>query len=51
MSRKLLILGAGQYGQLAREVAMSMNCYDGISFLDDASGEAIGKTEEYARFY
>ena len=51
MSRKLLILGAGQYGQLARDVALSMNCFDGISFLDDAAGEAIGKTAEFARFY
>lgn len=50
MSRNLLILGAGQYGQLSRDVAWSMNCFDSISFLDDVSAEAIGKTSEYEQF-
>lgn len=51
MARNLLILGAGQYGQLARDVALSMNCFDRIGFLDDASEEAIGKTGEYPEFF
>ena len=51
MATNLLILGAGPYGQLAREVALSMNCFDMISFLDDASVDAIGKTSDYARFF
>jgi UDP-3-O-[3-hydroxymyristoyl] glucosamine N-acyltransferase len=28
-----------------------MNCFETISFLDDASPEAIGKTRDYSRFY
>ena len=51
MASNLLILGAGPYGQLAREVALTMNCFDMISFLDDASSEAIGKTDDYVRFF
>lgn len=32
---KLLILGAGQYGAVAKEIAESIGIYDAISFLDD----------------
>lgn len=50
MSRNLLILGAGQYGLQARDVAQSMNCFDSIGFLDDNSGLAIGKLTDFPRF-
>ena len=43
MSRKLLILGAGQYGQVVRETAESMGCFEEISFLDDMNPIAVGK--------
>ena len=46
----LLILGAGQYGQVVRETAEAMGCFSVISFLDDNSPLAIGKMEEYERF-
>ena len=42
---KLLILGAGEYGQLVKELAR--NQYPTIDFLDDNSDAAIGKLEEY----
>lgn len=47
---RLLILGAGQYGQVAKEVAESMGCFEEIAFLDDRSEVAIGKLSDYERF-
>ena len=35
-SKNLLILGAGQYGILAKEIAESMGCFTNIAFLDDS---------------
>ena len=46
----LLIIGAGQYGQVAREIAESMNCFDKISFLDDNNPKAVGKMADYEKF-
>lgn len=43
---KLLILGAGQYGFVAKEVAEAMNCFSQIDFLDDYSEIAIGKLSD-----
>lgn len=51
MARNLLILGAGQYGLLAAEVARAMGCFDKIDFLDDHSPYAIGRTGESTRFF
>ena len=33
MTRTLLILGAGQYGSVAYEIANAMNCFEKIAFL------------------
>ena len=41
----LLILGAGEYGQLVKELAR--NKFTTIDFLDDNSPAAIGKLEDY----
>ncbi len=49
-NKNLLILGAGQYGQIAKEVAESMCCFEKIAFLDDNSEQAIGMIEEYEKF-
>ncbi len=46
----LLIVGAGGYGKLAREIAVATGDFDKIAFLDDVSKEAIGKIEEASRF-
>ena len=35
MGRSLLIIGAGVYGLVAKEIADSMQCFDKISFIDD----------------
>ena len=48
MKKNLLILGAGQYGQIIFETAEAMDCFDRIEFLDDQNSRAIGKLEEYA---
>lgn len=47
---RLLILGAGQYGTVAKEVAEAMGCYKNVAFLDDKSPNAVGKLEDYANF-
>ncbi len=47
---KLLILGAGQYGEVAREIAEVMGEFDIISFLDDNSPIAIGCFGNYKKF-
>lgn len=46
----LLILGAGQYGMVAKEIAMSMNRSVKIDFLDDNNPIAVGKLGEAERF-
>ena len=35
MNQNLLIVGAGIYGVVAKEVAESMNCFEEIDFVDD----------------
>lgn len=35
MNRNLLIIGAGIYGLVAKEIAESMNCFEKIDFVDD----------------
>lgn len=53
MNKNLLILGAGQYGTVVKEIAQSMGCFEKIDFLDDSFGtdnpnyheDAIGKIE------
>ena len=40
--QNLLILGAGQYGAVAKETAQAMDCFDRIDFLDDANPIALG---------
>lgn len=42
---KLLIIGAGGYGRLVREIA-ELNGYDSIDFLDDNSELAVAKVDE-----
>ncbi len=46
----LLILGAGQYGSVAKEIAVDMKGFRKIAFLDDNSSDAIGKIESYRDF-
>ena len=46
----LLILGAGQYGQVVRETAEAMGIFDQMHFLDDNNPTAVGKLAEYVRF-
>lgn len=46
----LLILGAGQYGFVAKEVAEAMGCFQKIDFLDDNNPIAIGKINDYEIF-
>ncbi len=50
MNKNLLILGAGQYGKIAKEIAEAMNCFSKIDFLDDNDKNALGKLNEMDRF-
>lgn len=45
--KKLLILGAGQYGHVVRETAQAMGCFCEIAFLDDNNPIAVGKLADY----
>ena len=45
MNKNLLILGAGQYGQVAKEIAKDMGCFEKISFLDDRCDETLERNE------
>ena len=60
MNRKLLILGAGMFGMVVKEIAEEMGTFEQISFLDDTFGNVwpmcdsrnnhIGKLEDYLKF-
>lgn len=50
MKESLLILGAGQYGCLVKEIAEATGDYYQIDFLDDNNPVAIGKLADYERF-
>lgn len=39
MNKNLLIVGAGIYGVVAKEIAESMNCFEKIAFVDDSKKE------------
>ena len=46
---KLLIVGAGQYAQVVRDIAISLECYAEIAFVDDRvplEGDIIGRTAD-----
>jgi len=52
MNKNLLIVGAGIYGIVAKEIAESMNCFEKIAFVDDEKEttpngiEVIGTTAD-----
>ena len=51
MDKKLLIIGAGQYGQVVREMAVLNPEYKEVAFVDDSLPIAIGKINELESFY
>lgn len=46
----LLILGAGQYGAVTKELATQTGLFSKIDFLDDNSDKAIGRIDELGNF-
>ena len=50
--KKLLILGAGGYGQTVFDLARQLGCYEKIAFLDDGKTgpNILGTCSEYAMF-
>lgn len=55
MNKNLLIIGAGIYGLVVKEIAESMNCFEKIDFVDDnqkttSNGiEVIGTSADIGR--
>ena len=58
-NKNLLILGAGQYGVMAKEIAEAMGAFDRIAFLDDsfakdpaaaAEHSVVGTTRDIEKF-
>ena len=47
--KSLLILGAGQFGQVTYEIAESLG-YKKIGFLDDYAVKAIGKLDDFEKY-
>ena len=47
--KSLLIVGAGEYGQLVRETAYECG-YQKVEFLDDNSELAVGRVDEFEKF-
>lgn len=50
MNQKLIILGAGQYGFVAKEIAEAMGCFEAIDFLDDVCPKAIDRLANYRAY-
>ncbi len=48
--KRLLILGAGQYGIVVKELAEATGKYDRIEFLDDNNPIAVGKLSDVGTF-
>ncbi len=46
----LLIVGAGQFGQVTKEIAQSLNKFNKIDFLDDNSELALDKVDNYKKY-
>lgn len=46
---RLIIIGAGGYGHLVKDVATDLG-YEDIIFLDDNNNSAAGKIEDYEKF-
>lgn len=57
MNRNLLIVGAGIYGVVAKEIAESMKCFDKIDFIDDNAKttpngiEVVGTTADIQHLF
>lgn len=50
MSNKLLIIGAGGHGKVVKEIAVAMEKFDRVDFLDDHFESAIGKCEDIQQY-
>ncbi len=49
MNKNLLILGAGNHGQVVKETAQAMGIFTKIDFLDDKAAEALGSFADYEK--
>ena len=50
MNKNLLIVGAEDYGQIAYEIAETMEKFDKIDFLNDKSELAVGEVSDIEKF-
>ena len=51
MNNNLLIIGAGEYGMMAKEIAEEMGCFEKIDFLDVDFELAVGKIDNFESMY
>lgn len=51
MKKNLLIVGSGQYGEYAKEIAEAMGCFEKISFLDNERENSVGKLSDLESLY
>lgn len=48
--KRLVILGAGGYGQTVKDVALQLGVYSEILFLDDNASDTVGKCSEFTSY-
>lgn len=51
MNKKLLIIGAGQYGHVVKEIIEMNREYEAVAFVDDNFPKAIGKFNDLPALY
>ena len=51
MENKLLIVASKRYGDYVKEIAVSMGCFETISFVDNDRQDALGRLDELSSFY
>lgn len=49
MKKNLLIVGAGQYGAVAMEIARAMDCFEKVDYVDDNSPLSVGSTSDLSK--
>lgn len=48
---KLLIIGAGEHGQVVKEIAETIGEYEEVDFVDDKSENAVGKVSDIEKLH
>ena len=49
-NNNLLIVGAGEYGKLVKEIVVETNFYNKIEFIDDVASNVLGKVSDLQKY-